>query len=63
VDNYDIGGGEFSLKDHDEKYQPKDLCKAPKSVLESRRRIEDLQELRRLRELIEDDEFELELSG
>jgi len=54
VDNYDIGGGEFDLEDHDEQYQPKDLCKAPKSVLESRRRIEDLQELRRLRELIED---------
>ena len=62
MDNDEIGGGDFSLEDNAEEYPSEDPAPTPKSVLDSRRRIEELQELRRLRELLENDEFVLDVT-
>ncbi len=62
MDNDEIGDDEFSLADNELEYPAEDPPPTPKSVLDSRRRIEELKELRRLRELLEDDEFVLDLN-
>ena len=53
---------EFEPDDSEDKYQPEPIPRSRESVLDSRRRIEDLQELRRMRKLLEDDEFELDFN-
>ena len=59
----DIGDDEFSLQNDENEYPPEISPPIRKSELDSRRRIEELQELRRLRELLEDDDFVLDLNS
>ena len=60
MDNDEICDDEFSLDDNEPEYPSEESAPTPKSVLDSRRRIEELKELRRLRKLLEDDEFVLD---
>ncbi|MFT4581589.1 MAG: hypothetical protein ACI915_003771 [Gammaproteobacteria bacterium] len=43
-------------------WQPEPVAKTKAEAVASRRRIEDLKERKRMRELLQDDEFELDFS-
>lgn len=58
IDDENLVGDEEA----NESWEPRAAEKAQRDAVESRRRIEDLKERQRMRELLEDDEFELDFS-
>tara|TARA_B100001123_G_scaffold55370_1_gene58805 strand:- start:1596 stop:1784 length:189 start_codon:yes stop_codon:yes gene_type:complete len=62
MDNYDICDDEFSLDDDLKLLSPNNTASISQSILDSRRRIEELRELSRLRKLLDDDELVLDLT-
>ncbi|MDA0821030.1 MAG: hypothetical protein O3C28_01230 [Proteobacteria bacterium] len=48
--------------DPSETWQPESIAKTKADAAASRRRIEDLKERKRMRELLQDDEFELDFN-
>ena len=59
----DIDSDDSEPDDDKFEFQPEPEVRTRESILASRRRIEDLQELRRMRELLQDDEFVLDFNG
>lgn len=56
----DLDDFEDSEPEFDDTFFESSLKKGKRNKLESRRRIEELQELRRMRELLADDDFEFD---
>jgi hypothetical protein len=63
MNNLDVDGENLvSGEVPNESWEPKPATEIQRDVVASRRRIEDLKERQRMRELLEDDEFELDFS-
>ena len=59
---HDIDDNDLELEDGKYEFRPDPAVRTRESALASRRRIEDLQELRRMRMLLQDDDFDLDFN-